>query len=293
MKAIINYFILFFLIFSFANINAQSDAKTDKYISIDTEKDISDKLNKFLFAESVLFLDEAKKEFNKIESSADLAKFYNITIPKIYKIIYKGIDVSNPEVEYAGDDAPVKTWAFFSKYMPFIRITLMCSECDAGPHTNTVPLIEIALQTNEKDDDIFFETLEIIFGDSEFGREIIWDGGGNLGNWHTMDGCDFCSYSNLGSGTIFQILSGIQSAKKAGNNFTKRLDELKYRALSHMNSDNYASTKTKVLDEIKKILNEIELTDDEITGINDNKKRIETSSKIQFNCQAGGCKYDF
>ena len=292
MKTQISIFILFSFILSFANVYAQ-DAKTDKYISVDAEQNVSDLLNEYLLSEDVLFLEEAKTEFSNIKSSTDLANFYNITIPKIHEIIYRGIAVSNPDVMYAGDSEPVETWAFFNNYMPYIAIEVMCSECDAGPYTNVVPLMEVAFNTPQKDDDAFFEIIEIIFWTDGYGRETVWDGGGNLGDWHTMDGCDFCSYSNLGSGNLIDILTHIQEAKEAGNNFDERLAQLKSNTLSYMYADHYAGSKKEVLDEINKILNRIELSEDEILEINDNKTRIETNTEIQYNCEDGGCEYDW
>ena len=294
MKNTIKFIILFCLLSSFANIYAQDDDPTrDKYITVDAEKDVADKLNQYLLAEDVLYLEEAKKEFANIKSSTDLANFYNVTIPRIKIIIYAGIQISNPNIMYAGDDAPVITWFFLHDYMPYISVELLCSECDSEPLTNILPFIEAAFLTPEKDDDIFFETLEIVFYNTWMNEEVIWDGGGNLGNWHTMDGCDFCSYSNLGSGQIYKILENIQKTQEAGNNFNERLETLKYRTLSPIRSSHYAGTKEEVIDEINKIMNNIKLTDVEIFDIKEARSKIKTDNTIQYNCEDGGCEYDW
>jgi len=267
--------------------------RTDEYVQFYENQDISDSINAWLFAEDINFLLDANEMFENIETAEQLADFYNITIPKTQKIIYAGIQISNPEVVYAGDSAPVDSWLFLQDYLLFIGVDLMCSECGAEVLTNIYEFKYKAEETSDSIDNMFFETLELIYYEDWNETATLWDGGGNSGNWHTMDGCDFCSYSNLGTFKIFDILYAIQRVQELTDLFDKTLNWLKSNTLMYCNYNYYAGSREDVLEEINLILEKIKLTDEEKQEVMNAKINWESDNDLQFDCQDGSCEYDY
>lgn len=273
--------------------DVKKSPRDDAYVEFPAEKEHSDSLNAWLFEEDVKLLNQAVKDFENIKTATELADFYNNTVPKIQQVIYGALQISNPEVMYAGDDAPVESWKFLRDYMPFIGVELMCSECDAEPLTNIYPFIEKAEETSDSTDDMFFKTLKLIFYEDYYDGDFLWDGGGNSGNWKTMDGCDFCSYSNLGNRQIYQILEALVNVQKATKLFDKRINELKSNAFLHLSDYHYAGTHEDVLAELNDIA-KLELTEEGKKEVDDALKFLkEKKNDIQYNCENGNCEYNY
>ena len=169
----------------------------------------------------------------------------------------------------------------------------MCSECDAEVLANIYELKYKAEETPDTVDNLFFETLELIFYEDWYETNNLWDGGGNSGNWHTMDGCDFCSYSNLGTFKIYDILYAIDEVQAATNLFDKRLNHLRYWTLGYCQYSYYAGSRESVLEELNDILETINLSDDEEQEVLDARMHWESNTEIQYDCEEGNCQYDY
>ncbi len=276
------------------NIEEETEnPRTDEYVQFYEEQEISDSINAWLFADDIRLLLDANEMFENIETAEQLADFYNITIPKITEVIYAGIQISNPEVVYAGDSAPVDSWSFLNDYMPYIMVDLMCGECESELLANIYELKYTAEETTDSIDDMFFATLELIFYTEWNETSFLSDGGGNSGNWHTMDGCDFCSYSNMGTFQIYDILFSIQEVQELTDIFDERLDVLRSWALGYCGANHYAGSREDVLEELNEILATIKLSDKEEQEVMNAKINWESNTEIQFDCQDGDCKYDY
>lgn len=267
--------------------------REDGYVQFFEDHDLSDSVNAWLFASDVTLLVEAAEDFDNIKTAKQLADFYNNTINDIAKAVYGGISISNPEVIFAGDYAPVETWSFLHNYLPFVGVDLMCSECDAEVMADLFPLQAKAYETADTIDETFFNLLIDIYASGECEGDRQWEGGGNSGNWHTMDGCDFCSYSNLGTYQIYYILKQIIAIQKATNLFDEKLNSLKTLTLSYTDSYHYAGSMSDVIAELEDIKT-LELSEQDIQKIDNVRAFIDaTANEIQFNCQDGGCSYDY
>lgn len=249
-------------------------------------------LKKYLTDKQVDSFELAANQYYNIKSSANLAEFYNKTLPALFEFINQGIRKSNPEVEYSGDDAPMAEWNVFQEYMPCIVVECLCGECSTEPIVNLMPLNEKAKQTPESDDDKYFNLAIEMYRFDTGNDSVIYDGGGNIATWYTMDGCDFCSYSNLGENIIYKLLKLSDESLAAGKNFEENTRYYRNRIMPAKNT-HYGVTKKEVLAEIAKILKECKLNEEERKQIMETQLDIKNNKEVQFNCKNGACTYEY
>jgi hypothetical protein len=249
-------------------------------------------LKKYLTNKQVDSFELAANQYYNIKSSKALAEFYNQTLPKLFDFITQGIQKSNPEVVYAGDDAPAKEWNVFQKYMPCIRVECLCSECSTEPLVNLTPLYEKAKQTPEIDDDTYFKLAVEMYCFENEDDSVIYEGGGNIATWFTMDGGDFSYYNNLGKNIIYKLLKLSEESLASGKMFEKNTQDYRNRFLPSKEM-HYGVSKKEVLAEIAKILKDCKLNEEERKQIIEVQTDIKTNNKVQFNCSAGGCTYEY
>jgi hypothetical protein len=249
-------------------------------------------LKKYLTARQVDSFEYAARQYQNIRSSRDLADFYLNSLPPIFDIIRNGIQKSHPDIIFAGDDTPVKEWNVFQTYMPYIRVECLCSECSTEPLINLKPLYEKAMETPETDDDRYFKlAVEMYSADAE-NDSVIYEQGGNINTWFTMDGGDFSSYSNLGNGNIIKLLKLSEKSLESGKIFEEKTLNCR-NFFMPVNNMHYGSSKKEVLAEIEKILKECKLNEDERKQVQEAKSNILSNSQVQFNCRNGKCKYEY
>ncbi len=75
--------------------------------------------------------------------------------------------------------------------------------------------------------------------------------------------------------------------------FDESLESLKYFTLMYCSSDHYAGSREDILEELNLILKEIKLTDKEEQEVMDAKIKWEADTEVQYDCQDGGCHYDY
>jgi hypothetical protein len=282
------------------NIDSENTAFKDTIKDIITEANqtnpnpdvFPEHLKKYLTKKQVDSFELAANQFHNIKSSTGLAEFYNKTLPSLFEFINQGIRKSNPEIVYSGDNAPEKEWNVFQKYMPYIVVECLCSECSTEPIVNLVPLYKKAKQTPENDDDKYFTlAIEMYYIDNE-NESIIYDNGGNIRTWRTMDGCDFCSYSNLGENIVYKLLKLSEELLTSGKNFEENTQNYRNRIMPAKET-HYGVTKKEVLVEIAKILKDCKLNEEERKQVVEVQSNIKTNKKVQFNCKNEACTYEY
>jgi hypothetical protein len=309
MKKCIYFFLIYTaLIFSCgsnASNNSADSGKTDSVVNASNNSETEeqqaklppvpfpDHLKKYLTKNQVDSFELAAKQYYNIKSSADLAEFYNKTLPPLFEFINQGIRKSNPEVIYSGDDSPMKEWNVFKEYLPCIVVECLCSECSTEPVVNLIPLFEKARQTPENDDDKYFKLAVEMYRYDVDNDSIIYDGGGNIATWFTMNGCDFCSYNNLGENIIYKLLKLSEVSMEAGKNFDEHTKLYRSWIMPEKYEMHYGGTKKEVLSEITKILKDCKLNEEERKHIMEAQSNIKTNEAVQFNCKSGDCKYEF
>ena len=248
-------------------------------------------LKKYLTSNQVDSFEIAAKQFNNIKSSTDLAQFYINTLPVLFEFIRLGIQISNPEIVYSGDEAPMAEWNVFQQYLPCIRVECLCSECSTEPLVNLVPLFEKAKLTPESDDDKYFKLAIEMYNIDTQNDSIIYDGGGNIATWFSLDNGNLSTYSNLGENIIYKLLKLSEQSLNAGKTFEENTYNYRYKIMPSKEF-HYSVSKQEVLAEIAKILKDCTLNESERKQVLEAQLDIKTNKKVQFNCKDGSCTYE-
>jgi hypothetical protein len=248
-------------------------------------------MKNFLTPEQTKAFNDAKNLYNKISTAAEMAQFYVKIVPELQKYVQEGMQKSDPDVTMAGESGPAERWKNIHLFLPCFESVLLCSECSSEAILNIVPLIEKAKNTPENFDDLYFDALKLMYNTEPEEKATIYDGGGNIATWFTMDGCDFCSYSNLGDGTVLNILQALDNAGAVSELFKEKIEQKRGMIMPHEYQKNYGYSKEEVEKELKQILQSVKLTSEEKTNVEKALKSLK-SKVVQFNCKKGGCTYD-
>lgn len=234
----------------------------------------------------------AKTWMDTCSSDYSLAFLYRFVHDSLIPAVNEGITVSHPEVIYSADDRPMQTWSELPNWFPLIAVDLLCSECSVDAIVNIAPFIKLAIKTKGKRDDAYFDLLRQMYFSENFSDSIIYEMGGNISNWRTMDGCDFCSYSELGGGAILKMYQLRDNANASGNLFKEEI--MRYSGCFQPDAfdNHYGYSKEEVIGEINKIQKTIKLTDDERKALELTLQKVKAGTGIQFNCKNEGCTYD-
>ncbi len=259
--------------------------------SEDTTIEFPASLRPFLSKTEIEKFAQAREYYFQITSSKELAHFYSVLLPELYEYINNGILKSHPEVEMSGDNAPVATWKVIKKYLPMIEVEVLCSECSTQPITNVQVMLAMAKKTPEKEDDYYFNFLMEIYGNKDMPEEIVYDGGGNNGNWFSMVTC-VCGYTNLGNGAILKFCKTSDKCFTAGSSFKKEIEQKRGLFFPSSYEKVFWGKEEEVTRELNAILKEVMLNEEETKAINQLKEKLKTDKEIQFDCQAGECKID-
>ena len=234
----------------------------------------------------------AKAVMDTCSHENTLAWLYNFIHDSLINAVNEGIRKSHPEVIYSADDRPMATWSELPKYFPLIVVDLLCGECSVEAMVNIAPFIKIAAKTKGESDDAYFELLRLMYYSEGIGDTLIFEGGGNINNWMTMDGCDFCSYSELGSGAILKMFQQREKVMGLGNLFKEKSKNYSGFFEPNKYDTHFGYSKEAVTTELSKILKTIILTVEERKNLEETLQKIKSGVGIQFNCKNGGCKYD-
>ncbi|MFH0894840.1 MAG: hypothetical protein V2A54_10440 [Bacteroidota bacterium] len=233
----------------------------------------------------------AKSMMDTCSTDYTLAFLYHFVHDSLIPAVNEGIRVSHPEVIYSADDRPMQTWSELPLWFPLLTVDLLCGECSVEAMVNISPFLKLAKKTKGKSDDAYFDLLKLMFYKESIGDSIIYERGGNISNFMTMDGCDFCSYSELGGGAILKMYQFRDKANASGSLF--KSDIIMYSGFFRPNNydKHYGYSKVQVTEELTKILKTIKLTPEERNDIEKALQTVKTGKGIQFECKSGGCTY--
>lgn len=244
-----------------------------------------DSLNKYFTEEQIFTVKKAQVEYESIQTASELAHFYMITLPDVADIVNKQIGVSDPDV-YSGDNSPGAHWNWFADYFPCIAFDVLCSECSFEAITTFGSLPALAGKTPEPEDDLFFELAQYVYEDYDGrGRDMAGQGG-----WYKLEGCHFCSASQVGSGQYKGVLERLEKAAPAQALFGKVMDTYRSSALT-LGDEFYSLPKAAVLTEIKQVL-KCRLTAEEEKEVKDLLARLSKATpNAQFDCATKDCDF--
>ena len=284
-KAVVILFLIFInLKFEFVYQQAGFNSSKNKIIEFPS------KLKLYLSPNQVDSFIQAKQIFDNIKTSNDLYSFYKNILPPLYDFILKGVKKSNPEVVTTGDNSPAEIWRSISDYLQMIEVGALCSECEFVPITNIKPFLQKAATTAGLEDDKYFEFLVALYGESTK-DSIVYEQAGNINNYYSMDGCDFCAFSTLGDGKYYTIIIAYNKALNVGNLFKTEIQQ--YFNFLQWEHTHYGESKINVLKEIDKIILNCKLEPDKVKIIKAARNKINLGRNIQFNCKRKQCKYDY
>jgi hypothetical protein len=245
-----------------------------------------EKLQELFTATQQAELKTVEKAFNAIKNAEDLAIFYRQTLPTVLELMDKKINQYDPENTNT-DNTNTEKWKWFTDYMPYISVEMLCSECGIDSYIVLNPLRDKAEITPEKTDDIFFDALLTAYTNPQ-DKEKTFDKRPN--NWIAIVNCDLCGASIFGNEKHLNTLKAIEKAQKQGALFAKELTELQKQAIPYQ-ATNYYYEKNKVLAEIENILHLTNLTKKEKETFKNMRYLLTISKDIQFDCQKGNCQF--
>lgn len=232
-----------------------------------------DSLLKYFTPEQVPVVKQARAEFNQLKTSAEMAHYYFTTLPVILDMLYKQIQVSDPDV-YSGDDAPSKHWQWFETYYPTVYFSVNCSECSYDPYAAISRMAEKADSTAGTDDEAFFALASL----------------GEQDSYRLID-CHFCAASTLGDGRNNEMLRLVEQTGTAQTLFSNKISEYRAEALS-VSSDFYYYDRKKVLAEVDLMLKSKILTAEERAALKEFRDSVAADNAGQFGCgTTTGCDW--
>ncbi len=251
--------------------------------SINFEEKLMDSFTKG----QVDFLKKIEKDYQTIKNPEDLAIFYREKLPQVVELVNKKINQYDPESAMLPAEVAEK-WAWFTDYMPYIKVALFCTECTTESYVLVQPLRERAEITNGKSDDKFFDALLIANQTADIPANEVCDKMPN--SWTKLVNCDLCGTDILGNSKYLNTLQAVQIAKKEGNLFAKDLQNLWEQALP-MTATNYYFDKETVLKELELIINTVELSKKEKENLKNLRYLLSVGKNVQFDCQDGNCQF--
>lgn len=245
-----------------------------------------DSLSRYFTPEQIVTLKQARKQFKNIRSAADVAGYFPATLKTVSDILNTQINKITP-TETSGDDSPNATWEWFPNYFPGIYGSVDCSECSYEAHIDLSPLVQKVSATPEKEDDLFFDLTQSVYG----GTPTIDGSIENSGGYYELVGCDFCAASLLGSGKRVEILQKLALAASARPLFGAQMDRYLEVALG-VQEDRFYYPKKDVLTELDKMMRSVVITDAQRASLSEFRKRLASGGgDYQFGCGTADCKW--
>jgi hypothetical protein len=252
-----------------------------------TAHDFTEALQANFTKEQTVFLKSIETDFNAIVNAEQMSAFYNQKLPKVLELMNKKINQYDPEMAMTTEEIN-KKWAWFTMYMPYVKVALFCSECSTESYIILNPLRDKAEVSKGKEDDTFFEALLTAYKVEGNKDEVICDKMPN--NWIKLVNCDLCGTDILGNSKHLNTLQAINTGLKTGNLFEKNLKDLWEQALPAQ-STNYYHSKEVVLKELELIINTVDLSKKEKENLKNLRYLISVGKNIQFDCQKGNCQF--
>ena len=226
---------------------------------------------------------EMMNDFNAIQTAEELKEFYFGSLEYYYDIIQ---DLTWGDGYYAEGDWD--EWMKLNEALPFYDAGSYEAEGQFGVVINAYPFYEKAKETEEDDDDIYFEAVMRFNNGMEEANDFIVLGYGGSYTFYTHS-CDWCSESMLGSGVFEYVLEITQNCTDSTNIFQKELYELEGRAVDDLEFDCYVETQENVLAELERIATNIKMPKDHMQEVYDAINSVDDGSGLTFN---GECEWE-
>jgi hypothetical protein len=250
-------------------------------------ENFDEKLANNFTQEQITFLKKIDQDFNSLRTASQMSDFYHNKLPKLLELLNKKINQYDPEAALPANEIDDK-WAWFTAYMPYVKIALFCSECTTESYVLLQALRDKAEITEGKEDDTFFDALLIANKTEEVAKEQVCDKMPN--SWIKLVNCDLCGADILGSSKHLNTLQALVKAKNVGSLFAQDLQNTWEEALP-MTATNYYLDKETVLKELELIINTVELSKKEKESLKNLRYTINIGKNIQFDCQKGNCQF--
>ena len=232
-------------------------------------------LKQKLSAEEFDSINKVVSAYNNCNSASQIeyiinqeADFLNILNNKIFY----NYDVEEKEIDTLQN--------IFKDFIPFIYIDYGYEGCCIDATYNYYSIYEKALETPDKDDDIFFDAYE------SMNKKISNENGTFFSDWNMFfDIVDFeTSYSKLGNGNFLNAFKTIQNSKTKTTLFSKQFDRFKLKLFRDLifNGKFYYSKK-EVLDELNSISSEIDFDKSDKQELNGYINKINNLPNTDFN----------
>jgi len=151
--------------------------------------------------------------------------------------------------------------------LPFIKISYGAEASSYEAEYDYYAIYQKALQTPEKDDDVFFDAYKSVY------PKISEQRFSDLGLYKEYIDFETPPYSKLGNGDYINAFKGIKQALAKETVFKDNIYNLEYKLLLNLAScEDFINSKEKVLDELTKIENELSFPDN-----------LETKTSTRFN----------
>ncbi len=181
----------------------------------------------------------------------------NSILDSLNNEIYK-IDVDKIKFETINNEV--------KSILPFIKISYGAEASSYEAVYDYYAIYQKALQTPEKDDDVFFDAYKSIYPISEQNFS-------DLGLYIEYVDFETPPYSKLGNGDYINAFKGIKQALAKETVFKDNIYNLEYKLLLNLASrEDFINSKEKVLDELTKIENELSFPEN-----------LETKTSTRFN----------
>jgi hypothetical protein len=257
---------------------------------------LEDSLKNMLAPGEIEVVKQLRRDFLTARTAAQVARVYAQadTVSRIVEA--KNEQMAGPDGANYAD--MVTKWTWLPQVLPFMRAEWLCSECQTTAYVNVIALVAKAQTTPETSDDEFAALLMAAYQHPQLadGTDKNFVPAGHLGNWSTLDGCDVCGYSNLGSGQITRILQLAAQAKAAGPEFHPPINELVETAVPYDGQLFFGWSQAEVVKELETVQALPLLTPEQRDRLGKLKANLRAGKAdgmaIQFNCKTGNCTYN-
>jgi hypothetical protein len=260
----------------------------------------SDSLKKYFDESQVALLNRAVLEYRGVNTASDVAHLYQVVLrDSIQPLVEQQFRSGCKHADYSGfaDD----DWDWLGEVIPFIGTKVSCHhlpdgtvKCSHIAPISLLPLRDMASNTPESEDDLYFDALIAIHTGTEAGQPVGFEVFDGQDNYHTRQtvGCDPCEVGMLGDGHRSEIVSKMAQAARARKLFNKAFTNDLTFLLGSLQQDRYHFSKAAVVHELDEIINIGSttrlLSKREISALQETRLWVQ-AKEGGFECPTGDC----
>jgi len=239
-----------------------NDDGTIKIISNKNKKSYLFKIK--LYGKDSVFIANTARDYKNIKSACDIAHFCSNA--------YKINNIFNSEAKKLDESSEVNPDSLY-KYYPYITLAWQFDKYEYSTQFNYYPLYQKALQTPEKDDNVFFDVYKKIY-DADDNKKC-FDLSKKLYTQNKIQ---------LGNNRFFEAFSDIAKQSSKNNCFKQLFENLETCLVNMIDTCRYYGySKDKVIEELNKITQEIEFKNKNKAELTDKISTITTLPSSNFN----------